>query len=289
MRLTSRREWLQETSGGVLAAAILPGMNQTPSTDGRYRGVMLGVQSYSFREMKLEEAIAGMNKLGIRSSELWHRHVEPAGSREELRKWRETVSLDHYHRLREQFAKAGVTVATFDFAFRDDSSDAEVDRAFEMAKALGAGAMTSSANVKVVSRIAAAAARHKLRVGMHNHSRIDPNEFATPESLTNAMNQSPFIVTTLDIGHFTAANFDAVPFLKTHHARVVSLHIKDRLRNQGETVPFGTGDAPIAAVLRLLRDEGWPIVANIEYEYKGANTIEEVGKCLDFCRKALDS
>ena len=128
---------------------------------------------------------------------------------------------------------------------------------------------------------------HKMLVGVHNHSRIDPNEFATTKNFTDAMAASPFIATNLDIGHFTAANEDAVAFLKQHHARIVTLHIKDRKRNEGATVPFGEGDAPIGKVLGLLQQNGWPIPANIEYEYKGADSVDEVGKCLAYCRKAL--
>jgi hypothetical protein len=52
-------------------------------------------------------------------------------------------------------------------------------------------------------------------------------------------------------------------------------------------VPFGEGDTPIVAVLRLLRDRKWDIPAHIEYEYRGTDTIAEVTKAYDYCRQAL--
>jgi sugar phosphate isomerase/epimerase len=272
----SRRSFLAASAVGLLALQ-------------RRHPVTIGVQSYSFRDRSLADAIAGMQRLGLPSCELWQNHVEPRGiTREEMRQWRETIGLDHFHRIRDQFAKAKVSLSAYNISFTDTFSDAEIDRGFEMAKALGAPLITSSSNVKTTQRVAAAAERHKMLVGMHNHSRIDANEFATAKSLTDAIQANRFIRVNLDIGHFTAANEDAVAFLQQHHARIVTLHIKDRKRDQGATVPFGEGDAPIVKVLNLLQQNGWPIPANIEYEYKGGDSVDEVGKCLAYCRKALN-
>jgi sugar phosphate isomerase/epimerase len=272
----SRREFMAASAVGLLALQ-------------RRHPVTLGVQSYSFRDRPLEAAIAAMQAVGLRSCELWQDHVEPRGlSRDERRKWRETVGLDHFHRVRDQFGKASIALSAYNISFRDDFSDAEIERGFEMAAALGAPVITSSSNIKTVARVAPVAARRKMLVGVHNHSRIDPNEFATAKSLTDALQSSPFIAVNLDIGHFTAANEDAVAFLQQHHARIVTLHLKDRKRDQGANVAFGEGDSPITKVLSLLQQNGWPIPANIEYEYKGGDTVQEVGRCLDYCRKALN-
>ena len=95
-----------------------------------------------------------------------------------------------------------------------------------------------------------------------------------------------YICVNLDIGHFTAANFDAVDYLSKHHDRIVTLHIKDRKKNQGANVSFGEGETPIKEVLQLLKNKKYKIPANIEYEYKGADTVAEMKKCFAFCKQA---
>ena len=71
-----------------------------------------------------------MQKLGLRSCELWQDHVEPRKMpRDEMRRWRETVSLDHFHRVRDQFAKASIALSAYNISIQDNFSDAEIERA----------------------------------------------------------------------------------------------------------------------------------------------------------------
>ncbi|PYV37140.1 MAG: sugar phosphate isomerase/epimerase [Acidobacteria bacterium] len=236
--------------------------------------------------------------VGLSSCELYSGHVEPRGSgprepqaREELRKWRLETPLDHFKGVRTKFDKAGIELYAYNLSFRDDFTDAEMDRGFEIAKALGVGIITASSTVSAAKRIDGFARRHKIKVGMHGHDNVkDPNEYSSPESFARAMEgASEYTCVNLDIGHFTAAGFDAVDYLSKHHDRIVTLHIKDRKRDHGANLPFGEGDTPIKEVLGLLRDKKWKIPANIEYEYKGADTVAEVKKCYEYCRRALET
>ena len=70
-----------------------------------------------------------------------------------------------------------------------------------MATALGAPAITASAQMSTVPRIARYAERFGMPVAMHNHSRLDPNEFATPDDFARAirLGGSAPIAVNLDI------------------------------------------------------------------------------------------
>jgi sugar phosphate isomerase/epimerase len=278
----TRREW-NRLALGSLAALSLPIQSCTAD------GVKIGVQSYSFRDRSLDDAIKAMVEVGLSSCELWSGHVEPKDlKREERRDWRLTTPIDEFTKVGEKFKKAGIDLYAYNYSFKDDFTDEEINRGFEMAKAMGAQVITASANVNTAKRIDVYASQYKMKVGMHNHSNIKPNEFATADDFAQAMEgNSEYICINLDIGHFTAANFDAVDYLQKHHARIVTLHIKDRKRDQGENVPFGEGDTPIKPVLELLMKNRWKIPANIEYEYNGADTVAEVKRCFEFCKKAL--
>ena len=234
--------------------------------------------------------IKAMTECGLSECELWSPQLLPAGvPREEQRRWRLETPLDHFTGDPEEVQHARMTIHAFNHSFNDSFSDEEIDRGFEIARALGAEFITASSTLSSAKRVAPFAEKHKMIVAMHNHSDLkDPNEFATPESFAAAMKMSKYFKVNLDIGHFTAANFDAVAYLREHHAHITNLHIKDRKSNQGDNASGAKGDAPIREVLQLLKKNKWPIAAYIEYEYKGAGTpVEEVKKGFEYMRQAL--
>ena len=274
---------------GRLALTSLPLASAFAKLDSRVNGVLIGAQSYSFRDRPLDAAIQGFVDVGLSSCELSMGHVEPPKlSREDLRKWRLAVKADEIHAIRRKFDQAGIGLSAYAYNMRDDFTDEELASGFDVAKALGVKIITTSATLSVTPRIAAQAEKYKMVVGMHGHSNIkDPNDFAKPESFAAAMKMSKFIAINLDIGHFWAAGYDPAPFIEQQHEHIVTLHIKDRKKNQGPNMPFGGGDTPIREVLQLLKSKKYPIPANIEYEYDGGDTVAEVRRCYEYCRRAL--
>jgi sugar phosphate isomerase/epimerase len=286
-----------------------------PFVDSTVNGVRIGVQTYSYRDLprppgatdSVDVVINAMKEAGLTECELFSPQLEPVSAggargargapptpeaikaREDLRKWRLESPLDHFTNARKKFQAAGITVHAYCYNMNSSFTDAELERGFEMTKALGAPVMTTSTTMDVATRLAPLADKHRMPVGLHGHSNIsDPNEFATPESFAAAMKLSTYFRVNLDVGHFTAANYDAVAYIREHHASITNLHLKDRKKNQGDNTPWGQGDTPIREVLQLLKRERWPIPADIEYEYRGTGTSpQEVKKCYDYARQAL--
>jgi sugar phosphate isomerase/epimerase len=302
---------------GMLTVAGLVGLKPAtagPGTAaaGMVHGVRIGVQTYSFRDLPrspggdaIDPIIKAMTECRLDECELWASHAEPSfgarrppggppppdaqKAREDLRRWRVETPLDHFRAIKKKFDAASITVYAFNYSPNASFTDAEIDRGFEIARALGAEIITASTTLDVAKRIQPFAEKHRMVVAMHNHSKVDdPNEFATRESFASALKMSKFFKVNLDIGHFTAGNLDAVSYIREHHADITNLHIKDRRKNQGDNTRWGEGDTPIRDVLQLLKKERWPIRAYIEYEYKGHGTpIEEVRKCYEFVTRAL--
>jgi sugar phosphate isomerase/epimerase len=297
---------------GKLALVGLPLSMALAKIDSTISGVQIGVQSYSFRDRSLDAAIKAMVEDGLGECELFSPHMEPAqprpqraegaaapdqaaraaaraAAREELRKWRLTVPMEEIKAVRKKFDDAGIWLFAVNISFREDFTDPEIDRSFQMAQALGVKVITASSTLSVMPRVVPFAEKYKITVGVHGHSNIkDPNEFATPESFVKAMAMSKYVGVNLDIGHFAAAGFDPIEFIEAHHDRITNLHLKDRKKNDGPGTPFGDGDTPIKQVLLLLKKKKYKLPANIEYEYRGTDDAAvEVKKCFQYCKDVL--
>ena len=266
--------------------------------DSRIRGVRLGAITYSFRAISDANAIVkAMASIGLGEAELMANHAEALagapggrGGSPELDAWRRAASPETWKRVRGIFEAAGIRVRLLTYNMNvKATSDEAIEYGFSMAKGLGVDAITTSTQVSMAKRVAPFADRHRVPVAYHGHANLtDPDEVATPASFATCLSYSRYHAINLDIGHFTAAGFDAVDFLRTNHARITNLHLKDRQNpaRGGANVPWGEGDTPIKEVLRLLSLEKWDIPANIEFEYPG-DPLVEVPKCFEFCKSAL--
>jgi sugar phosphate isomerase/epimerase len=209
-----------------------------------------------------------------------------------LADWRKNAGKNTWKAVRQKFNDAGIDVGLLCFNMQDSMKDEDIEYGFNMAKALGVKGITTSTTLTMAKRIAPVADKHKLLVGYHGHDATkDPNQTATLESYQTLMGYGKYNGINLDIGHFTAAGYDAVAFIRQHHAKITNLHIKDRKKDHGPNVAvWGTGDTPMKEVLQLLKKEKYPFPANLELEYpvpEGSDIVSEARKCLAYVKSCL--
>jgi L-ribulose-5-phosphate 3-epimerase len=59
-----------------------------------------------------------------------------------------------------------------------------------------------------------------------------------------------------DIGNSASLGYDSTDEIAAYHARILNVHVKDRLRG-GTTVPLGTGAADLGKAIRLIEQSGY--------------------------------
>ena len=218
--------------------------------------------------------------------------AERQAATEKLAKWRASANANTWKAVTKKFNDAGIDVALLCYNMQDSMKDEDIEYGFSMAEGLGVKGMTTSTTLTMAKRIAPVADKHKLLVGYHGHDATsDPNQTATLESYDTLMAYGKYNGINLDIGHFTAAGYDAVAFIKQHHAKITNLHIKDRKKDHGPNVAvWGTGDTPMKEVLQLLKTEKYGFPANLELEYpipEGSDIVAEAKKCLAYVKSCL--
>ena len=209
---------------------------------------------------------------------------------EELLTWRTSVPMSKFADVRRKFNDAGVSIYALRTTLNLVQSDAEYDYWFNAARAVGAPQITMElpGDLAVSKRIGEAAAKHGVNIGYHLHT------LANMTAWDAAMAQSPRNGIQLDIGHYVAGTgVSPVPFIEKHHARIFSLHLKDRKKvchDNSENMPWGQGDTPIRDVLQTLKKNKWAIPAGIEFEYlvpAGSTWEAEIAKCVQYGKGAL--
>lgn len=300
----------------LAAAAIGP---VKAAIDSKINGVELGAQTYSFNTLEKDppSIVHAFVVCGLGDAELMSNHCEElAGipqmphsrrergvpltpqqqeqekqARDAIAQWKAAANPDTWRGVRKRFNDAGVEVAVLCYNTNDKMAQDELEYGFRMAQGLGVQLISTSTTLSNAKRLAPLAERYKIMIGYHGHDDTDkPNEVATLESYDAIMALGKYSGINLDIGHFTAANYDAVAFIKQHHDRITHLHVKDKKRDHGPAVPFGEGDTPIREVLQLMKKEKYGFTGYIEMEYKipaGSNAVAEVKKCFAYCKDAL--
>jgi sugar phosphate isomerase/epimerase len=283
--------------------------------NSKFNGVQIGViTAYSYHNMPGDAAsvLSYLVQNGVSATEMENTQEQYAGApkpppfkqaaqmtpadaeerknyQAELLKWRLSAPMEKYTELRKMYNDAGVNIYGFKITLDMGMPDAAYDYAFKAAKLCGSDQITMEMpeDPALTKRMGEFGSKYKMMVGYHAHLQ------AKPDTWDQAMAQSPYNGINIDMGHYTAAgNHDQLAFIRKNHARITSMHLKDRRypENGGKNMPWGEGDTPIKEILQLVKKEGYKFPCTVELEYPvpaGSTSVVEVGKCVAFSKAAL--
>jgi len=155
MALISRRDAGKLLVGGAAGLWVVSRQGWSATyIDSVVRGVQIGAQSYSFRDMGLDACIEAFKTVGLGECELFDGHVVPPHIKSrEQEKWWISAPASTFHEIRTKFDNGGVKIYALTYAFRKGVSDAGIEAGFKAAQALGVKYITSSSNVSVAPRV----------------------------------------------------------------------------------------------------------------------------------------
>lgn len=211
--------------------------------------------------------------------------------KEEQRKWRLSLPIQKYADIRKMYNNAGVDIHIAKFV-PSGWSDAEIDYAYNAAKALGAYGITDEFTDEAAQRLGKFAEKHNSLAIYHTHGQFGMPGFDIDKYLgyskANRLN--------LDIGHyFGSTGNHPNTIIEKYHTLIPSIHVKDKTgpknARPNENREFGKGETPVADVLLLIKKEKWPINVDLELEYnipEGSDPVKEVTKCIEYMRNILE-
>ncbi|WP_433973704.1 hypothetical protein [Tunturiibacter lichenicola] len=295
----SRRQFNQGM-GAIAAAAAC----SRQSFGFAESGLRLGLNTWSLRALSQDEAIPVivqvMKQARLKDCQILFSHVEPArfnpvfpvgvlsapklpptpqqleeqkATAAALTEWRLSVPASYFENIRSTFEKQGLRIKSY--SARLGSSEAEIDRLFLMAKALGANSIVARIPEPLTSMTAAAAEKHRMIVGIQFS---DVNEMQRQLAISKYFRMDP------DIGDLTKAKIDSLQFVQANYMSMCAIDLKDAVPG-GPSVPFGEGAAHMKEVLQFLKEKQVPFTAYVDCDYPGTGRSgEEVEKCVSYVR-----
>lgn len=274
----TRRSFLQ--TGAATAAGLLAAAPARAAGD-LVGDISLGVQSYTFRQFNLEQALRRMKDLGIKNAEFYNNHIPQNSTPAQL-----TAILG-------QCKEYEVTPVGFGVQAFTDNHDAN-KRVFDFGKALGVKYLSADPAPNSFDSLDRLVAEYNIAIAIHPHGPSGKNlhRWYSAEVIMRAVRDHHRLIgACLDTGHLIRAaqlgeRLDPAQQVRHMGARNFGMHLKDHDNRRKEDVVFGApeGALNIAQVLAALREVRFNGAICIEYEAHPQDPSPDMKKCVDYVR-----
>lgn len=275
MSLQTRRSFLQTTSliSAGAACGALPGVAQAAEPSGP----RLGIQLYSLRGYKLDEALMHASDMGFEQVEFYGGMLALNASDEEIEAAKKKVAD-----LGMSVSGHGVNRLTKDAA--------ENRKVFEFAKKLGTPCITADPDLDSFDSLNELVKEFDIRIAIHNHGPGHRYNKAI-DVLRVIEGRDERIGACADLGHYIRSGQNAPEVIRLLKGRLYGIHLKDfaEMKAQTKGVILGKGHLNVEEVFTELQLAGFPAngALSLEYEENEKNPLADIRECFAVAKTAM--
>jgi len=272
---------------GVSAAAVTsmaglgaPAHAEAPATRSRdddpWRGLKIGIASYSLSKLPLEAAIAAIRQVGVNYVSIKDAHL-PLKSSSARRK-----------EVAQMFRDAGITPLSCGNITMSDN-ESEIRNAFEYARDAGIPTIVCKPTRESLPVLDKMVKEYDIRLAIHNHGPEDkvwPSPYDAWEAIQSFDER---IGLCIDVGHTARTGVDPVEAIKKCSARLYDVHLKDLsvIDVKSKVCEVGRGVLDIRGILQALIDQKFSRLVGLEYEKDMAAPVPGIAESLGYVRGVL--
>lgn len=274
----NRQKFLK--TAGVAGAGLLlaPQVNASVNGESSKTGVHpfdLGIASYTFRTLSLDDTIAAVKKLGITKLAVKSMHLPLDASPEELQATAKKIrdaGLDLYG--------AGVIYM---------KTEQEVNNAFEYAKHAGIKMIVGVPNHEFLPLVDKKVKEYDIKLAIHNHGPGDDVYKSPTNAYELIKTLDKRIGLCIDIGHVVRIKEDPAALALKYKDRLFDCHLKDENKAEADGTPveIGRGVIDIPAFLKVMVKIGFKGNLSLEYEKDGKDPIPGTAESIGYVRGIL--
>lgn len=279
----SRRKLLQ-ASGLAVATPLLAktsfGATPVPaeSSADPWRGLKVGVASYTLRNLPIEQAIAGVKQVDLKYVSIKNvkNHIDLTHSSEERK------------RRAQMFRDAGITpLSVGNVPMRDGES--EIRTAFEFARDIGVPTIVCAPNHDALPLLDKLVKEFDIRLAIHNHGPED-TFFPSPYDVMRAVEKlDQRIGLCIDVGHTARAGVDPAESIINCRKRLYDVHMKDisAMGNKNTPIEGGRGILDLKSILAALLEIKFEGLVGFEYEKDADNPVPGLAESVGYNKGLL--
>lgn len=277
MTCMHRRDFLR--TAALATAGTLGSFAFAESGADPFRGLKMGLASYSVNKLSFDELVAALKSLGVRYVSLKDVHLK------------QTLSKEEIQAQVKKLTGAGITLMSCGVIYLK-GDEVSFRRSFEYVKNAGAPTIVTSFDVPMFPVVEKLAKEFDLKVAIHNHGPGDKQFRSALEAYKQIKQLDARMGLCLDIGHVYRQGQDEVEVIKAVQDRLYDFHFKDYTKGAGANTPgvthvIGQGGMNVKGILKTLVEIGYKGHLGLEYEKFGPTEIEEIRACYEAIKKIL--